>query len=627
MSRGWTSWSSVLAAVACSLASAHPARAQDCESADKQLFGMNIDPANTAHGNPSPADLQAAGVRWVRIEWKVAAGYGLYDGVIANYRGNGIKVLLLVDYSSCTRAKPSSNADEATWNSYIDAFTSELESIAAHYGDGVDAWEVWNEPDLLHSGQPYDPGVPAAKFGLLLMRAYQVIKRHSTRPVVVGGLASGDPSYLSSAIASVGQLYADGVGVHPYGQRAPDDWPDPHWGFGNLSSFYNTYSQFGKPLWVTEIGTQDLTVQAQYLTNVYILTRDRFLTQVPHVFWFCWSDGMVGDFGLLDTSGSPKPSYDSYRNTAPAWDPNCGSTTDADGDSYSPPEDCDDNDPDIHPGAPEICGNGVDENCDGHDDPCGPGVSFQYDPDPPVATQDATVVVSAHQGYTHVDLSIDGPGQPTIRPGPIDGACVNDQTQWCRWYYHVVFPVSGTYTLTFTADPNGTTYGTDTVDVRGGIVDQDGDGYAPPGDCNDDDSRIHPGAPEICGNGVDENCDGHDDPCHEDRDGDSYEPPYDCDDTNPDVHPFAEEVCGNGVDEDCDGQDPPCDWDAGPGPDVAQMPDGGPPRVDANALPQPSVRGGCGCRAAGNLSTPGVLAVLVFVFVAGRRRRMPSSQS
>jgi hypothetical protein len=43
-------------------------------------------------------------------------------------------------------------------------------------------------------------------------------------------------------------------------------------------------------------------------------------------------------------------------------------------------------------------------------------------------------------------------------------------------------------------------------------ADADGDGFVVPADCNDHNAAIHPGAVDIPGNAVDENCDGHDAP-------------------------------------------------------------------------------------------------------------------
>jgi hypothetical protein len=97
------------------------------------------------------------------------------------------------------------------------------------------------------------------------------------------------------------------------------------------------------------------------------------------------------------------------------------------------------------------------------------------------------------------------------------------------------------------------------------VNDIDGDGKKPfidKGDCNDNVGSIRPGNPEIPNNFRDDNCngladeDGQNNPSTDtmDRDGDGQSIAQgDCDDTLATVKKGGTEVCGDGLDNDCDG--------------------------------------------------------------------------
>ncbi len=85
-------------------------------------------------------------------------------------------------------------------------------------------------------------------------------------------------------------------------------------------------------------------------------------------------------------------------------------------------------------------------------------------------------------------------------------------------------------------------------------VDDDKDGYPAGFDCDDKNPAVHPGAKEICGDTVDQDCDGRDLGVMDcDADGDRFTPAQgDCDDTNPAIGPKMLERC-DGIDNNCDG--------------------------------------------------------------------------
>jgi hypothetical protein len=129
-----------------------------------------------------------------------------------------------------------------------------------------------------------------------------------------------------------------------------------------------------------------------------------------------------------------------------------------------------------------------------------------------------------------------------------------DESTFSLWYF----------------DSDGDNYGNDNVTE---LFCNGGEDWAPnPGDCNDTNDEISPGAAEITCDGEDNDCNSLtlDDP---DNDTDGYgtcypaSPEFDCNDNNSAINPGVHEVCGDGVDSNCNGED--CDdwsedFEAGP---------------------------------------------------------------
>jgi Ca2+-binding RTX toxin-like protein len=83
------------------------------------------------------------------------------------------------------------------------------------------------------------------------------------------------------------------------------------------------------------------------------------------------------------------------------------------------------------------------------------------------------------------------------------------------------------------------------------VVDQDRDGAPKAVDCDDLNPSIHPGAVDIPGDGIDQNC--ADGDARVDADGDGVFRELDCNDADAAIRPGLPEIPGNAVDENCDG--------------------------------------------------------------------------
>ena len=161
--------------------------------------------------------------------------------------------------------------------------------------------------------------------------------------------------------------------------------------------------------------------------------------------------------------------------------------------------DCNDNDATIHPGATEIAGDNIDQDCNGTDLTL--SNTWYYDSD--------------GDGYGDLSNSLTSATQPT--------GYVSDKTD-CNDNDATVHPnaaeIAGD---NIDQDCNGS----DAVNTGIWYYDSDGDGYGDPNDslavstqpkgyvsdktdCNDTNASIHPGATEITGDGIDQDCNGSD---------------------------------------------------------------------------------------------------------------------
>ncbi len=260
-------------------------------------------------------------------------------------------------------------------------------------------------------------------------------------------------------------------------------------------------------------------------------------------------------------------------------DDECEGLCDADGDGFFNADfggdDCDDTRFEVNPSRPEIC-NGdevLDDDCDGLYDEDDPDIDpltliawgRDADGDGYGTTRDATLACQAPEGFGFADTDCDdtrddvNPSMPEIcnPDGPLDDDCdgrVDDADpdispdSYLEWY----------------ADRDGDGFGADD-DFEYACSRPDGTA-ATNDDCDDADPEVGPPSLWL----PDEDGDGY-------GLGDPFEPVPSCDAPGPDlapdwrgedcggldptVFPGAPEVCDDYVDQDCDGEDEPCAGD------------------------------------------------------------------
>jgi|GEM_PF-5237657 len=258
----------------------------------------------------------------------------------------------------------------------------------------------------------------------------------------------------------------------------------------------------------------DNTRQAYVFENAV----NSFNMEVPEGgnFWSDWTSPDADMDGFVDSPYVFSGGQDNLPWTQiDGWE-----IQDRDGDGYYPPEDCNDNDPEINPGATEIC-DGTDNNCDGVIDglerSCGEGVCLgtsvceggSWSDCSSKGTDAGICAVCDSEGVPEYDETQTGDCLPTSCPESGCGVAGCGEFVFGEYPAYVENECSGIYTCTQNICEEEVIC----------EADSDGDGYSPScGDCDDSQVAINLGAEEICDQ-LDNNCDGQTDNVDADRDG------------------------------------------------------------------------------------------------------------
>lgn len=281
--------------------------------------------------------LQALGLQWVRLDlhWdRLETAENQYqvadlDHLVQVLGERQLKsVFYLVGSARFITSAPADSPYQDQYPPRDPAVFAQRMALLAKRYPSVDAWQVWNEPNLLGFWRPQ---ADAAGYARLLQSSTTALRQVAPdKPVVAAGMAffsdlpGGQFMFDQLGALNAQQLHAIAA-YHPYTQLPEGNQPGSDDFVGRASQLNATLRASGVPaIWATEWGWSSYAgpKEAQDIIGVdgqadYTLRRLALMATQDYdrVFLFTLNDLDARasvrdqDYGLLDLEGQPKPVY------------------------------------------------------------------------------------------------------------------------------------------------------------------------------------------------------------------------------------------------------------------------------------------------------------------------------
>ena len=337
----------------------------------KFAYGIEIFPNNQSVTLLSE-QLQDLGMDWVKIniDWSQIEpeqgqmDFTELDQIIAILTNNNFNILVTVSRAPIWASYEG--ADEIEYNAptNVEDYGIFIGELAKRYSDQIDAYEIWNEPNLSREWNTANRTLQVSDYlELLTVAAIAIRANDDTSVIISGGLAPngfhdginalGDRIFLEELLQNNVTNIVDAIGAHPIGWANPPDarccdqaegvethFDDPTFFFlDTLTDYRELMVEYGAentPIWITRFGWgtaedtlaepdpfapyltyTDLSEQAQYLSRAFEIGQELGYveTMVLYNLNGCQINQETCFYALVSQLNGPRPAFASIQQT------------------------------------------------------------------------------------------------------------------------------------------------------------------------------------------------------------------------------------------------------------------------------------------------------------------------